>query len=165
MFGRASVSVRPAAAGDIASILELYAELDEVHRREHPELYNSPLPVRTPAWLEGELNAPHVAFIVADAGSASAPRVVGFAQLVEVHTPQGLPLRARRFCLLDALVVSEPFRRRGAGKALLSAAELWARERRLEALEVTVWCFNRGALELYERDGFGPLRQYWRKPL
>jgi ribosomal protein S18 acetylase RimI-like enzyme len=157
--------VRPADAGDVAAILELYAELGELHRRKHPELYNSPVPARTVEWLEGQLREPGVAFLVTDTGAASAPNVVGFAQLVETHTPQGLPLRARRFCLLDALAVREAFRRRGAAKALLAAAEMWARERGLESLEVTVWSFNAGALELYERDGFEPLRQYWRKPL
>lgn len=158
--------VRPAVAGDAATILGLYAELDEVHRRMHPELYSSPLPIRSVAWLEGKLLEPHTTFLVADAGSeGSAANVVGFAQLVEVHTPQGLPLRARRFCLLDALAVTEGFRRRGAGKALLAAAETWARERSLESVEVTVWSFNGGALELYHADGFSPLRQYLRKPL
>jgi ribosomal protein S18 acetylase RimI-like enzyme len=155
--------VRPAVAGDAATILGLYAELDELHRRKHPELYSSPLPVRTVAWLEGKLLEPHTTFLVADAGSAA--NVIGFAQLVEIHTPQGLPLRARRFCLLDALAVTEGFRRRGAGKALLAAAEAWARERSLESVEVTVWSFNDAALELYRADGFSPLRQYLRKPL
>ena len=54
-------------------------------------------------------------------------------------------------------------RRQGVGRALLDAAEAWARAQHLPAMEVTVWAFNAAASQLYEKQGFGVLRRYLRK--
>ena len=48
---------------------------------------------------------------------------------------------------------------------MLEAAEGWARSQGLPAMEVTVWAFNQAASQLYEKHGFGVLRQYLRKQL
>jgi ribosomal protein S18 acetylase RimI-like enzyme len=156
------VIVRPALASDVPAILALYGELTEVHRQRHPELYDSAITSRDPAVLERELEHPHVSWLVAEATSGE---VIGYTRLVHVTTPEGLPLRSRSFCLVDDLVVAPTHRRQGAASALLGAAQDWAKALKLESLEVTVWTFNESAQELYEKHGFGELRQYWRKPL
>lgn len=154
--------VRRALASDVPAIVALHAELTEVHRQRHPELYNPAITSRDPAVLERELEHPHVSLLVVEASSGD---VIGFTRLVHVQTPEGLPLRSRGFCLVDDLVVAATHRRQGAASALLGAAQDWARALKLESLEVTVWSFNESAQDLYEKHGFAPLRQYWRKPL
>jgi len=37
---------------------------------------------------------------------------------------------------------------------LLAAAEHWAAERGIEAIDLNVWDFNRGAAAFYEKMGF-----------
>ena len=161
----ASCSVRPAGASDIARIIELYDELDDVHRRSHPELYRSEKFVRDPIGLENALRDSGVGLLVADAFFDASPAVVGFVRVVDVQTPDGRVLAPRRFGLVDDLVVTASHRRTGVGGELLRAAEVWARTRGLEALEVTVWAFNSAAQSLYDRHGFALLRHYFRKTL
>jgi RimJ/RimL family protein N-acetyltransferase len=52
------------------------------------------------------------------------------------------------------LMVDDRFRRRGVGRALLSAAVEWAREQAVQKLELHVFPWNEGAIALYESYGF-----------
>jgi GNAT superfamily N-acetyltransferase len=60
--------------------------------------------------------------------------------------------------------VPEAWQGRGAGRALMNAAEAWAREHGAERLHLNVWEFNEGAIAFYERLGYVTFsRNMWRK--
>jgi ribosomal protein S18 acetylase RimI-like enzyme len=155
------MTIRHARADDVAAIAKLYAELHEPHRERYPDLFNDPIPERDLAALQKEIGDDDVLILIAEEAGA----VVAFTRVLLVHTPEGRPLRSRRFGLVDDLVVSKTYRRQGLAAVLMAAAEAWAKQRRLESLEVTVWSFNDSARSLYERQGFEPFRHYLRKPL
>jgi RimJ/RimL family protein N-acetyltransferase len=52
------------------------------------------------------------------------------------------------------LMVAQGYRRRGAGTALMQAAEDWARTTGVEKLELHVFPYNEPAIALYERLGY-----------
>ena len=52
------------------------------------------------------------------------------------------------------LIVAGSHRRRGIGRALLTAAETWAGEAGVTKLELHVFPYNAAAIALYERAGF-----------
>jgi GNAT superfamily N-acetyltransferase len=54
------------------------------------------------------------------------------------------------------IVVRPEARRRGVGRALIAAAEQWARDRGYRLLTLNVFVENREALRLYEELGFAP---------
>jgi GNAT superfamily N-acetyltransferase len=89
------------------------------------------------------------AIFVAEIEGGDSSVVAGFVRIVDVQSPGRGALRPRRFALVDDLVVDPAFRRSGLGTRLLQTAEAWARERGVEALEVTVWAFNQAAQDLY----------------
>lgn len=157
------MTVRPARSNDLDDVLSLYAALHEPHRERYPELFNDPLPAHDRQALERDVASERddVLVLVAEAEG----ELVGFARVLLVQTPEGRPLRSRRFALVDDLVVASEYRRRGMAAELLAATEAWARSRDVESLEVTVWSFNDPAKELYRRRGFEPFREYLRKPL
>lgn len=157
-------SIRPAKSADATRISELYEELDEVHRLNHPNLYRTEKFIRDPAEFEAALNDSKIGLLVAETLDAS-PTVVGLVHVVEVETPDGKILAPRRFGLVDGLIVAASHRKAGVGSELLLAAEDWARARGLNALEVTVWAFNGAAQRLYDQHGFAALRHYLRKDL
>ena len=89
----------------------------------------------------------------------------GFIRISDARTVEGQPLSARRFGLIDDLVVAQDARRRGVAERLFVAVEEWARSRGLPALEATIWAFNEPIQEMCEKHGFGVLQHYVRKRL
>ena len=64
------------------------------------------------------------------------------------------------------LMVALGYRRRGAGTALMEAAEDWARATGVEKLELHVFPYNEAAIALYERLGYrreGLRRRHFRR--
>jgi GNAT superfamily N-acetyltransferase len=66
---------------------------------------------------------------------------------------------------IDELYVDDAQRGGGAGRALLSAAEAWFRERRAERLEVGAYAWNAAAIAFYEAHGFRPAVITFTRPL
>ena len=58
------------------------------------------------------------------------------------------------FAEIGGLVVGEKFRRRGVGKALVEAAQRWAREQSVARLRVRTNQVREGAKAFYEHLGF-----------
>ena len=59
-----------------------------------------------------------------------------------------------RYARLEDLAVDEAVRGQGVGGELLAAAKRWARNRRLEYLELNVLAQNESAIRLYESQDF-----------
>jgi RimJ/RimL family protein N-acetyltransferase len=65
------------------------------------------------------------------------------------------------------LMVAASHRRRGIGRALLEAAEEWARAVGVTKIELHVFPYNEGAIALYEDLGYereGYRRRHYRRP-
>jgi diamine N-acetyltransferase len=160
-IGTSGMHIRPAVAQDIPKLLLLYRELEETHRLHHPDLFAVTI-TRAEKSVERSLADAGVGFFVADFETAG---VGAFVRVVDTQTPEGGVLLSRRFGLVDELVVSPEYRRSGVASLLITAAEQWATEREIPALEVNVWAFNQAAQNLYAGHGFSPLRHYLRKSL
>lgn len=69
---------------------------------------------------------------------------------------------------LESLVVDAPYRRQGAGSALLAACRAWAAAQGALTLRLEVRASNAAALALYHRHGFsqaGVRRAYYTAPV
>jgi putative acetyltransferase len=67
-----------------------------------------------------------------------------------------LTLRLRNDRAVFGMVVAADYRRRGIGRALVTAAIATARERSASSIEIEVYTHNHAALRLYGESGFIP---------
>jgi RimJ/RimL family protein N-acetyltransferase len=107
-------------------------------------------------YLRAIKRSPHAAVLVAEIGE----RVVGRLSIARDAHP------ASRHVADVGLMVARDYRRRGAGRALMEAAEAWARSTGVSKIELHVFPHNAPAIALYERLGYEReglrRRHYWR---
>ncbi len=143
-----SVAVRPARPGDRAFVLATAERLSAF----------GPPPWRTGEEIvEGERRALRGFFQAPSAGTAlvvaeEAGRPVGFAYLETVRDY----FTQEDHGHIGILSVAEEAEGRGAGGALLEAAEAWARGRGYRRLTLTVFERNARARAIYAHRGFRP---------
>jgi ribosomal protein S18 acetylase RimI-like enzyme len=82
-------------------------------------------------------------------------RVIGYAMLAVEDGPDDTFATTGGIVEVVTLVVSGDHRSAGVGRALLSAAELAARERGIDTVKIAVMAGNERALAFYEGHGYG----------
>jgi RimJ/RimL family protein N-acetyltransferase len=150
------VEIRRAVAADAAALVALAREVGA-----EPEGWL----ITTDEWrsaaeerryLRATRRTPHAAVFVAEAPDG----LVGRLSLARDPHPAS-------FHVADlGLMVAASHRRHGIGRALLEAAESWAREVGVTKLELHVFPYNEPAIALYERFGFvqeGYRRRHYRR--
>ena len=145
----AKTVIRPAAEADIPAILALYRQLDSALVAMQPEFFcEGP---REEDEIRKAIRADDADFLLAERGGA----VVGFALVGYAGwTPEFSCVLPHRYARLEDLAVDEAVRGEGVGGELLAAAKRWARNRRLEYLELNVLAQNENAIRLYESQDF-----------
>lgn len=138
-----AATVRPAAEADLPALVDLLGRLFALEADFEPD------PARQEAGLRLMLADPERrAVLVAERGG----RVTGMAtvQLV-VSTAEGAPS-----AWVEDLVVAEPERGQGTGRALLEALAAWAARRGATRWQLLVDEENRPAHGFYRRLGWRP---------
>lgn len=79
-------------------------------------------------------------------GEDELPQVYGYCQLDVVAWQQA--------CWVSHLIVDRPYRRRGIGTAMITAAKTWAEQQDLKRLMVAVQTKNYPAITFCEKQGF-----------
>jgi len=148
---RGNVRVRPAATSDINELIELSEDnglLEHVGRRRGARLDRSALVERYMTLLS-DLDR-----LVLVAIDEATEQLVGFAVLVEERVGVLAPTAT---LYISHLLVAPSFRRRGAGRALLTGAVRHAEDREIDHVVVGVQAGARDANRYAARLGFAPL--------
>ncbi len=156
--GDSGLRIRAARAGDLPVLLALASRLAE-------------FPV--PPWRTGSqvIEAERATLTRAlEAASPDAPlllaedaagRTLGFIYL----ETQADYFTARPHAHVSILAVAAAAEGRGVGRALLAAADDWARQREHPFITLNVFAHNTRARAVYERLGYGPETVRYVKPL
>ncbi|MBD0318083.1 MAG: GNAT family N-acetyltransferase [Thermoleophilia bacterium] len=107
-------------------------------------------------YLRAVRRSAHAAVLVAEAPDG----IVGRLSIARDPHP------ASRHVADVGLMVAQRFRRRGAGRALMEAAEEWAREVGVRKIELHVFPHNEAGIALYDRLGYvreGLRRKHYRR--
>lgn len=143
------ITIRPAGEGDIPVVVALYRQLDQTLVDLQPEFFCAA--PREDEFVRHAVRAADAEYLLAEEDGA----VIGFALVNYAGwTPEFSCVLPHRYACLADLVVDEAHRRQGVGSVLLGAAKRWARDRRLEYLELNVLAQNTPAISLYESHDF-----------
>lgn len=146
----ALMEIRPAVYEDIPALLPLYRCLFCESAQLQP--YNFRCADQAEDFLKQAIDGPDSTILAA----VRDGEIAGFAVLFEQQTPPYNCLVPHRYAYLMDLIVQPELREIGIGSGLLDAAKDWARERKLDHLELNVLAENKTATHLYERNGFEP---------
>lgn len=154
------IELRLAVEGDYEAYCALYHQVNDVHVAAFPDTFRRPdEPPRAMESYQALLVDPFTQILLAVLDG----RVVGYVHtFLRDRSPIPIMVPAR-FAVVDTLVVDHNCRRKGVGRALMAAAEEWAQANGAFYVELNVWTFNRGAINLYEELGYGVISQRMRK--
>jgi GNAT superfamily N-acetyltransferase len=158
--------IRPATEDDLDRVRSLYDEFQSFHVDWMQDRLRLPDPHEVDrAQLDTALRALIAGvdgvLLVADDGG----RLAGLAE-VHLLPPAASPFVVpRASAVLQSLIVTASDRGRGAGKALVAAAEAWAAVRGATEVQVKTWEFAAGPLAFYEALGYTTFRRELAKPI
>jgi ribosomal protein S18 acetylase RimI-like enzyme len=150
VYSPSDLIIREASIADHQAISLLHAQVEVLHAYGRPDAFQEPPQPRSTAFLQERLAEADAAMHVADIGGA----VVGYAFVKLGRPPDDAIHRPRVFAYVEEVAVSSDHRRLGVGKALMQGVEGWARDRKVDQIELTVWEFNDEAMKFYESLGY-----------
>lgn len=142
--------IRPAQIADYADYCDLMAQIDKLHRDQHPEYFREAIPVRERFYYESVLADENQTIWVAEIDG----KLAGIIEWEVIHARDIPILQSRTAIRIDTLVVHQDYKRQGIGRALMSALDEWAKAQNILNLELGVWTFNESAIKFYESLGY-----------
>lgn len=152
--------IREATDADAESMVSVMLEIQEQHVAAMPQVFR---PIESDAELatliRAQINQDRCRVFVAERDDA----IVGFV-FARIGESPSLPVFVpRRFVEIDTIVVAKRAHRHGVGRALMERAQQWGKEQGANQAQLTVYEFNRGAIEFYETLGYATARRtMWR---
>jgi diamine N-acetyltransferase len=146
-----NITIRAAEILDFEQMLEIYKELDEIHRLEHPELFKEPEGDSRPLeYVKNQIKDENKYLVVAELKN----KIIGFAECFINESSSFPVIRKRSWVQLDTIAISKKHQNQGIGKLLLHSVMSWAKTRNIHRIELNVYSFNASAMEFYSKAGF-----------
>ena len=148
------IKIREAVINDYESLCEIYMELDELHRLNHPELFIKPEDyARAKEYILEIINDSNKALFVADIDA----KVVAFAECYIQKSSNFPVIKKREWIQLDGIAVKREYQNHNIASLLLRRVVEWAKSKEVKRIELKVYLFNNYANEFYSRKGFKDL--------
>jgi GNAT superfamily N-acetyltransferase len=147
---------------DLEGVYNLLSQTDSQYRQAHPEIFQQAFdPGDTKDYLLSNIKSKDAVIILALVRDDIIGAILAWGR----KTPEISILLPNTFVIIENLVVDEPFRRQGIGKALLEQVHLWSKSHGTEQIQFTVWDFNQAAHEFNKKMGYSTLHHLMRKDL
>ena len=144
------VTIRSAEMCDSDRILELLAQIGDLHHRKRPDIFQPNIRKYNPIQLQEILNTPEKPVFVA----ISDGLVIGYV-FCQILNYQGHPVfNAHKTLYIDDICVDEKCRSSGIGSLLLEKCKDLAKKHDCYCIDLNVWKFNENAIRFYEKCGF-----------
>lgn len=153
--------VRAADQGDVVALARLNAEVQELHRAARPDRYRDAPVGEIEEWIRQLLADGGVEILLAEAEGEA----IGFAVVRRQESPGNTFALPRLVAMVEAVGVTPIAQRRGAGRALMAAAEELGRQWGAASIALDVQSFNQSAQDFYRALGYRPATVRMAKPL
>lgn len=140
---------RKADIKDIDELFILFKELMILHGKEVSNIFK--------AEVEESMVRNYISDIISKENYnlyvAENEKIIGVIEVINLMEENKMH-RNRKYALIDKLVVDEGYRELGIGNKLIEYAEKEIKSMGIDEVELYVWEFNEGALNLYEKSGY-----------
>ncbi len=140
---------RKADIKDIDELFILFKELMTLHGKEVSNIFR--------VEIEENMMRNYISDIISKENYnlyvAEDEKIIGVVEVINLIEENKMH-RNRKYALIDKLVVDEGYRGLGIGKKLIEYAEKEIKSMGIDEVELYVWEFNEGALNLYEKRGY-----------
>ncbi|MCK4918742.1 MAG: GNAT family N-acetyltransferase [Candidatus Pacebacteria bacterium] len=154
------INVLKAKKEDYQSFLKIFKESEVKHRLGIPWRYKKPT---SETFLKKDfekmLKDKDCKFFLAK----KEKELVGYIIIYKKETPKTIILKPRKIIFINDLSVKKGQKRIGIGSLLMKKAESWAKENKINEIELNVFSFNEEAINFYEKGGYKPYTQVMRK--
>jgi diamine N-acetyltransferase len=157
-----SVQLRQATALDYVPLLELFDEIDVLHRNQLPQFFHRPDgPAREQEFFQEVLNDEKAVIFVIEQDAD----LVGFVHVIVKDSPPIPIMVPRRYAVIDTLMVRACSKHQGFGRMLVKTAEDWSKAMGATSVVLNVYEFNQSAISFYEKAGYQTLSRRMQKEL
>ncbi|HDK7160419.1 GNAT family N-acetyltransferase [Clostridium botulinum] len=145
------MNFRKANANDVNELVLLFKNLQDMHSENVTNIFNKNIDecILKEYINNVILNEDYNFYIVED-----KKKIIGAIEVITIIEKDNPVLKSREYALIDKLVVDNYYRGYGIGSKLIEYAEKDLKSRGIKEIEIYVWEFNRGALNLYEKKGY-----------
>jgi GNAT superfamily N-acetyltransferase len=143
------LQIRKAIERDVPRLLEIFSELEMLHRAECPAVFKEGRSEDFEEKGRSIVDPARMTLVATMSGE-----VVGYAYGQIREMGERPFLHSRKILWVDELAVTKSKQRQGIAKELLKSAEDWARVHDCPIVELNVWKFNEPAFWLYEEAGY-----------
>ena len=149
------MNIRQATESDILQVARLLYQVQEVHAKGRPDLFNLGARKYTDEELKEIFSdAENRPVFVAE----TEGNVRGYAFCILEETSESHSLKGIKTLYIDDLCVDEECRRAGIGSMLYEFVLKFAKEKSCNRVTLNVWELNQGAKAFYEKKGMSPLK-------
>lgn len=146
---------------DYKRINELFIELHQEHVIGRPDIYvSSQTPILYDELYQITKSKQYISVV-----AKFEDEIIGFA-IAKFKLPvKNDLLRENRTVYIEEICVSTAFRKKGVGKKLYKYIENFAKERKIDRIDLNVWSFNKSAINFYKECGMNVQRYTLEKKL
>jgi len=150
------IKIREVVINDYEDLCEIYAELDEHHRLNHPELFIKPDGYeRAKEYISEIIDDNNKALFVAEIES----KIIGFSECFILKSSNFPVIKKREWIQLDNIAVTRDYQNCQIGSLLLQKIVEWAKFKGINRVELKVYSFNKNAIEFYLKKSFKELNR------
>ncbi|NJL55195.1 GNAT family N-acetyltransferase [bacterium] len=143
--------IRRGTVQDAETVAALQVAIHDSHVQSRPDVFK-PLAMTDELidFTAERLSNPDCVVFIGEVSN----RAIGHALVMLVRRPENVFTYEQVYALVDQIGIEPAYRGLGYGELLMRRVVDFAQEQRIPQVRLSVWTFNEGAIDFYERLGF-----------